>query len=224
MHDPRKDIFLFDRDLITTLSATEIPVFASRVYPEIPNCVAYPIMDIMKEFKVGFFLNVVAYAIAYAITLNPKKISLYGADMRPDSGIEHHREEKGCVEFWLGVATGRGIEHYTPAQSFLLRRTMLGNFYGFEAREGANGLIQYIPENMRKIHKNYKLTPIDEDGNELEEESSMLNLRTTEDRLREADARTQSQDGSVATESISIADLSGKVEKDDIRDMQFVPE
>lgn len=98
---------------------------------EIRNNIRFPIEQVMLEFGYKFFLNSICYMIAYAIMQKPKRIQLYGVDMRDHF---EYIAEKGCMEFWLGVAFGRGIEVATNPFSTVLNspvgnRTMM---YAYE--------------------------------------------------------------------------------------------
>ena len=80
----------------------------------------------------GYFNSTAAYAVAYAIWLEVEKISLFGCDFTyPDA----HDAEKGraCVEFWLGVASERGIKISVPKTTSLLDacHAQDDRFYGF---------------------------------------------------------------------------------------------
>jgi len=169
MHDLRHDLCLMDKGFIVNANKLGVPVYTAGDYPVFDNNVVYPIEKILNEFKVGFFLNVMCYMIALAILEGVKKISLFGTDMRTDSGQEYKVNEKGAIEFWLGVAIGRGIEISIPEESYLLKRMMAGNFYGYKPRVAPDGLFYMIPENKRRDLRNFKLTPLDANGNEMPE-------------------------------------------------------
>ena len=76
------------------------------------------------------------YAVAYAIWLGVKKITLFGCDFTYPNA---HDAEKGraCVEFWLGIATERGIEISVPKTTSLLDAmyTQAARFYGYDCVE-----------------------------------------------------------------------------------------
>jgi hypothetical protein len=176
MHDLRHDILLMDKDFVHNVNQMDIPVYTAGDYPSFKNNVVYPIEDVLNEFRVAFFLNVMCYMIAHAIMEGVKKISLWGTDMRSDAGHEYRINEKGAVEFWLGVAIGRGVEIAIPEESYLLKRIMTGNFYGYTPRQAPDGLLYLIPENIRREHHHFRLTPLDRDGNDLKEYSVTTRL------------------------------------------------
>lgn len=169
MHDIRHDIMMFDKDFIKNVNETGKPIYTAGDYPVFDNNIVYPIKEIIEYHNAAFFLNVMCYQIALAVYEGIKKISMYGADMRTDSGSEYRVNEKGAVEFWLGVAVGHGIELYFPEECYLLRRIMAGNFYGYKPIQKADGLLYMMPENIRRNHRYFRLIPLDDKGEEMRE-------------------------------------------------------
>jgi len=166
-HDIRNDILLFDKNFVDNANAVGVPVYTSGAYPIFTKNEVYPIDKIVKEFNALFFLNVICYMIAHAVYEGFEEISLYGCDMRTDTGHEYRVNEKGAVEFWVGAACGRGIQVNIPEESYLCKRVMTGNFYGYVERKGPDGLMYLIPDNKYADYKNFRLTPIDKDGNDV---------------------------------------------------------
>lgn len=191
MHDIRKDIFLRDVNFFEEMNKQDIPVYMTSPEPGLKQGIVYPVKEVYNEFKVIFFMDTIAWMMAYAIMLKPKKISLYGVDMRPDSGIEHHKNEKGCVEFWCGVATGRGIKLYIPPESFIMKSIIGGIFYGFKTGTRSEGCLgKFVPEKTLACHRSYKVIPIDKEGNEMREEESIIELRGLLERTKELERIT----------------------------------
>jgi hypothetical protein len=94
------------------------PVYTSRVYPDYPNLVEYPIEGVINATGSCYLNNSVPYMIAYAVALGVEEISIYGADYT--YGDKRTERGRGCVEFWLGLATARGIKVNVPEASSLL--------------------------------------------------------------------------------------------------------
>lgn len=80
----------------------------------------YPFDEIIEEFRTRYLKITISYMIAYAIYLGYEKIRLYGVDAGPEW---RYLVDKPYVTFWLGVATGRGIE-WAINQTSLLQRAM----------------------------------------------------------------------------------------------------
>lgn len=120
--------------MVRWLKRHQGPVYTSRLYPEYPGLVAYPLEDVVNSTGQAYFNSTAAYAVAYAIHLGVKKISLFGCDFTYPNA--HHAEKgRACVEFWLGLATAQGIEIGVPENSSLL--DMIeghdAHFYGYDA-------------------------------------------------------------------------------------------
>jgi SAM-dependent methyltransferase len=100
------------------------PVYTSVVREGYPGLVAFPLQDVLNgrydtNGGAPYFNSTAAYAIAYAVHIGVKRISLFGLDYTMPNA---HNAEKGraCCEFWLGIATARGIEVTVPETTSLL--------------------------------------------------------------------------------------------------------
>jgi hypothetical protein len=100
------------------------PVYTSRLRAGYPGLVEFPLEDVLngRDGRAGgvpYFNSTTAYAVAFAIHIGVEKISLFGIDYTMANA---HTAEQGraCVEFWLGIATARGIEVQIPEQSSLM--------------------------------------------------------------------------------------------------------
>lgn len=85
------------------------PVYTSRAHPDYRGLVEFPLQDVLNSLPpFGYFNSTAAYAVAFAIHIGVKKISLFGFDFTYENA--HHAEKgRACVEFWLGVAVCKGI-------------------------------------------------------------------------------------------------------------------
>lgn len=84
------------------------PVYTSRKHPDYPGLVDFPLEAVINSCGIEYFNGTAAYAIAYAVHIGVKQISLYGCDYTMPNA---HNAEKGraCAEFHLGIAKARGI-------------------------------------------------------------------------------------------------------------------
>lgn len=164
-HDIRGNILNDDADLIENLNKMEIPIYTVGVFKVLKKSTQIPILKIMEEFHVGFFLNIIAYMLATAILQRPKSIDLYGVDMRPDAGGETYTNEKGSVEFWCGVAMGRGISVKNTKESYVMKTKQEGNFPNFRKKVEQKGLYTQIPKEERNPFalQNYTIIPVGEE-------------------------------------------------------------
>jgi hypothetical protein len=121
--------------LVKTLKSSSCPVITSQAAPGYPALHEFPLEAVVNDLNVAAYFNsTTAYAVAYAIWLGVKRISLFGIDYTYRNA---HRAEKGraCVEFWLGIAQARGIVIRVPASSSLLDacEDEQGRMYGYDA-------------------------------------------------------------------------------------------
>lgn len=109
------------------------PIVTSRAHPDYPGLVEFPLEAVLNKFQAAYFNSTAAYAVAYAIWLGVKKISLFGVDF---TYANSHDAEKGraCVEFWLGIASANGVRLSISKSSSLLDAitTPAEKFYGYD--------------------------------------------------------------------------------------------
>lgn len=95
------------------------PVYTSRPHPDYPGLVAFPLEDVLNDLGYDYFNSTAAYAVALAIHIGVKKISIYGCDYTYPNA--HDAEKgRGCVEYWLGYAAKCGIKISLPTKTTLL--------------------------------------------------------------------------------------------------------
>ena len=89
-------------------NALGIPIIMPKEYPDLPMSIRFPLEEIMKEFDTDYFMTGIAYMLAYAIYKGYKQIDCYGINMR--GADEKYKNARACVEYWIGIAKGRGIK------------------------------------------------------------------------------------------------------------------
>ena len=94
-------------DVISRINALKVPLIAPFKYAEIPLSEAFPLEEYIKEFGQPYFLNTIAYMVAYALLKGAKEIELYGVNQASSSEYFY---EKASVEYLLGIAIGRGVK------------------------------------------------------------------------------------------------------------------
>lgn len=109
------------------------PIMTSRAHPDYPGLVEFPLAEVLTKYPMGYFNGTAAYAVAYALFIGVKKISLWGCDF---TYANAHDAEKGraCVEFWLGMAAARGVELSMPRTTSLMdaMNPAAERFYGYD--------------------------------------------------------------------------------------------
>lgn len=109
------------------------PIITSRAHPDFPGLVEFPLEDVLNHFKVAYFNSTAAYAIAYAVHIGVKRISIFGMDF---TYANSHQAEQGraCVEYWLGIAAAQNIRVAVAKNSSLLDacNTQAERLYGFD--------------------------------------------------------------------------------------------
>ena len=101
------------RESVEKARAYSIPVISTEEYASEP----YPLQQIKEEFNSSYFRPTVSYMLALAIYRGYEKLKLYGIDQGPEW---IYLAGKPYVTFWLGVATGRGIEYELSSNCLLL--------------------------------------------------------------------------------------------------------
>jgi len=118
-----------------------LPVHYKR-FQQLPIPVEiFPMEAIARRFPTRFYSNTIAYELAYALyqtrsVFDEKgiphvvdgysRIYFYGIDMMTHST---YVQEKGGVEFWMGVALGMGVEIINTVSS-ATAKTWNGRMYG----------------------------------------------------------------------------------------------
>ena len=124
----------YGEEVIKKINELKIPIISVELDDRLPNSELFPIDDMPRKY----FTSSLAYMIAYAIYKGATDIRLYGV---PLVLKEEYLEQKSCVEFWLGVATGKGIEVVVHGRTSLFSTGTHAGRYGYEW----NQLYQKIP-------------------------------------------------------------------------------
>ena len=133
----------------------------------------YPFEAVLKKFNTKFFSNTICYMLANAllnteITVDtssslPKiidgynRIFFYGIDMMTTTS---YQQEKGGVEYWMGIAKGMGVE-VINTRSSATGKTYNGRMYGWWGRDSEREEKLYAPWEVIKVGK--KEIPIEEE-------------------------------------------------------------
>ena len=131
---------LLDEQRINFYSQIDVPVFLQDVREDVPGSIKFPKKQI-EQFVAGlapgsanmlgdYQTNSISWMIAKAMWEGFTTIDVYGVDMSQDT---EYRYQKSCVEYFLGMCRGRGIEVNIPETSDLLKAT---HQYGYGSDNG----------------------------------------------------------------------------------------
>lgn len=133
-------------DIISRINKMGVPLVAPFKYEEIPLSEAFPLDECVKQFGTPYFLNTIAFMIAYAILKGAKEIDIFGVNQASSSEYFY---EKASVEYWLGVCNGLGIKItiHGERSELLTNKARLGGgiLYGYHAT------YQHIKDNELKF-------------------------------------------------------------------------
>ena len=119
--------------MLRWLRTTKTPVVTSRAHPDYPALVEFPLEAVLNELGYDYFNSTAAYAVALAIFRGARKISCFGMDFTYPNASKSERG-RACVEFWLGMASARGIKIGLPETTTLMdsRHGRDGRLYGYD--------------------------------------------------------------------------------------------
>lgn len=147
-------------NMLTWMRQHPGPIYTSLANPAYPGLVEFPLEAVLNEFGLHYFNGTGAYAVAYAIFIGVKRISLFGCDFTYQNS--HHAERgRACMEFWLGIAWARGIEITISDQSSLMDACEPADqIYGYDC---VNVLIEKAEDGLAKVSFTPKATPAPEE-------------------------------------------------------------
>lgn len=110
------------------LARNRTPIMMQAEYEDVPASMRYPLETIVTEFPIGYMANHLAYMIALALIEGVTHIGVFGCDYSTNS---EYGAQRGCAEYWLGIAEGRGVHILLPPTCDLLGKPKL--MYGYES-------------------------------------------------------------------------------------------
>lgn len=104
------------------LAGMDIPVYMLKEEHDIPMSRAYPMQRVADElgktcYGTAYLESSIAYMMALAILEKADHIGIWGCDLATGGEYAYQRPN---MEYLIGLARGRGIKVYTPAQNALL--------------------------------------------------------------------------------------------------------
>jgi len=108
----------------------EMELFSIKRYPDFPSCKEYPLDDILEYFNlpIPYISSGPEYMIAYAIREGFDEMYFYGLNM---SVQKEYIDQKPGMEFWIGVAIGKGIKVHLQHEHTSMLKTRDSKLYGY---------------------------------------------------------------------------------------------
>ena len=119
------------KEVIKIANEKHIPVYCCHEIKD-TTYIRYPIEDVIKEFPTGYFSNSVCYMIALALINGVKELNFYGVNHSKMNMIhDEYTMQKPGVDYWLGVALGRGVKYNVFGAMSEIGRTLENRAYGY---------------------------------------------------------------------------------------------
>ena len=181
-----------------------IPVFMADPPADQPTAVRYPVERMIAKHGIDYFTSTVAFMLAWSVDIIDQQVAkrlvteaagsaanvlsiskslyaqytvgVYGIDLIVGTEYEW---QKACVEFWLGVAEGRGIQIDIAPESALLKQ-----LYRYGYQKEPDGILKLselgkrngeLSDRMKKIMAEYQT--LDGALQENQHISNVMNLR-----------------------------------------------
>lgn len=94
-------------EVVARINKLNVPFISPYKYAEIPKSEAFPLEEAAKRFGTLYFSNTIAYMVCYALLQGAEEIEFFGVNQ---AGAHEYMEEKGSVEYWIGIAVGMGVK------------------------------------------------------------------------------------------------------------------
>ena len=91
----------------------------------------YPLDDVVAYFGSDYFGSTVDYAIALAVFRGFTEIDIYGVNLIDDE----YAYQKPSMEYWIGMARGRGVKVTVNGSYTKLLKTRDGKLYGYDTEQ-----------------------------------------------------------------------------------------
>lgn len=120
------------------LASNDAPIITSRVYPEYPAAVAYPLAQVINRIglvNAQFSHNSTPYVLAYAYLIGVVELALFGVDYQY-AGTTTDEAGRAACEYMVGFVRARGMDVKISGASSLCDMNRRGTvtyrgFYGY---------------------------------------------------------------------------------------------
>lgn len=130
LHPPElwRGLKSWDPGYLKWLKQNHVPIYMQDAYKDIPSSMRYPFEEMITQFPRGYMTNTAAYMMALAMMRGATHIGVYGCHYATDG---EYGPQRGSMEYWLGLAEGRGVHVFIPPTCDLLNRPHL--LYGYQS-------------------------------------------------------------------------------------------
>jgi hypothetical protein len=116
-----------DEAHLKMMAELKCPLYMLEPHDEFPASLAYPLQEITGHFGHSYFTSTMAYIMGWLLwkfDLGAKvdEIKIFGINL---TTLNEYYHQKACMEYWIGLAEGRGITVTVPTGSGLRK----GNLY-----------------------------------------------------------------------------------------------
>lgn len=135
-----------------------VPIFSCELDKRCPDVVEFPLQEVLQKTKYAYLNNTVAYSFAYAVAEEVKELHLYGIDFT-HKDVAFAEAGRACCEFWLAIATSKGIKINIAHSSSLLDTNIPDDqkLYGYHRLE--DPVVSTVTQGSMLITRKSKLEP-----------------------------------------------------------------
>ena len=118
----------------------------------------FPLQEVLQKTKYAYLNNTVAYSFAYAVAEEVTELHLYGIDFT-HKDVAFAEAGRACCEFWLAIATSKGIKINIAHSSSLLDTNVPDDqkLYGYHRLE--DPVVSTVTQGSMLITRKSKLEP-----------------------------------------------------------------
>lgn len=161
--DPKKKFW--DTNYLDWLKFNHMPIYMQDRYPDVPASIKYPFETMIMEFPRGYMTNTACYMIALALMQGVTHLGFFGVQYSSES---EYGPQRGSMEYWMGLAEGRGVHLCIPPGNDLLNRPSL--LYGYQSHPNGvrdKSYLFVVGPNSMKATSNKPPTPAKTDAEKL---------------------------------------------------------
>ena len=135
-----------------------VPIFSCELDKRCPDVVEFPLQEVLQKTKYAYLNNTVAYSFAYAVAEEVTELHLYGIDFT-HKDVAFAEAGRACCEFWLAIATSKGIKINIAHSSSLLDTNVPDDqkLYGYHRLE--DPVVSTVTQGSMLITRKSKLEP-----------------------------------------------------------------